>query len=117
MYEIRLGRQSHKDFTAVTWLIQRDVEKGEEGGRWFMETSGFLCQASGRERKGLQWNTKGVWGAAVPAPLGEGNLCVHGMRISSNSTVKNNPVDWVMFYSTPSYVNVSTLCIKITASY
>ena len=52
-----------------------------------LETSEFLCQVSGRERKGLQWNTKGVWGAAV-ALLVEGNLCVHGMRISSNSTVK-----------------------------
>ena len=81
-----------------------------------LETSEFLCQVSGRERKGLQWNTKGVRGAAVP-PLVEGNLCVHGMRISSNSTVKINPVDWVMFYSIPSYVNVSTLCIKITGSY
>ena len=51
MYEIRLGRQSHKDFTAVTWLIQRDVEKERRGGDGCWKQVDFCVkQVGGRER-------------------------------------------------------------------
>ena len=60
------------------------------GNKWIFVSSKWEGE------QGTSMEYKRSVGAAVPSPLGEGNLCVHGMRISSNSTVKNNSFHWAI---------------------